>query len=130
MLQNHTRLLIQEVSHLKAELDNFHSHPISLDSHPNRDAAKVSGPVLKVPAGIHPPSQICAANLKASGPVSKVSSDILSKKKLASMASVPLHLVPFPKQGARAPLQTLKFMSALVASNFRNRPRECGAKWE
>ena len=123
-LQNHVRSLIQEVSNLKAELDSFRSHSISLDSHPSRDAAKVSNHVRQVPAGVHPPSQKCAA--KASGPVSKVPSDILSKQKLASMASVPVHRVPAAQKGARAPEQNhaVAFLSAVVASTSKIDPEK------
>jgi hypothetical protein len=60
------------------------------------------------------------------GPVSKVPSDILTKPKLASMASVTVHRLHSAQQVARAPEQNhaVAFITAVVASTSEIAPEK------
>jgi hypothetical protein len=114
-LQIQFRSLVQEISHLKAELDVFSSSFNSLDSSSGRDAAKASGHAHQVPASLNMQSQKCA--VKAFGPISKVPADNLSTLKFATMTSVPVRQVPAAQQKTCVSEQTntVAFMSAVVA---------------
>ena len=117
LLQSHVQSLVQEIIHLKADLNAFSLHSNSLDFHLDRDAAKATGLVRQVPASRKMQSQKCAA--QAAGPVSKVPADNLSKQKLARMASGPVRQVPPAQKGSCVPEQheAVAFMAAVVSTS-------------